>query len=177
MTEHHRRRIDQVLAEEFCEDLASLELDPLRQRRDLAEEVERQLSYYRRLFHGRLDLVAFELGRRRGQETRTLMEALPDILAAGLTGGQAGSARHLSVELELPEITGRREVDQILEADAMTRVTTMSEAELIELQDALADIEGVVSEQRGRLHQVIDRLQAEIIDRYKRGLAQADAPA
>ncbi len=166
-----------MLAEDFCQDLGSADLDSLRQRRDLAEELERQLSYYRRLFHGRLDLVAFELGRRRGLETRTLMEALPDILSSGLGGGQSGSSRHLSVELDLPEITGRRDVDKILDADAMTRVTTMSEEELIALQDALADIEGVVSEQRGRLHMVIDRLQAEIIDRYKRGLAQADAPA
>ena len=47
----------------------------------------------------------------------------------------------------------------------------MDDSELSELQLALAEAERTVSEQRRQLHEVIDRLQAEIIDRYKRGLA------
>ena len=37
------------------------------------------------------------------------------------------------------------------------------------------EAEKIVSEQRRKLHVVIDRLQAEIIDRYKRGLAGSDS--
>lgn len=170
----HRRRIDQVLAEDFCADAAALELDELRRRRDLAEEVERELSFHRRLLHGRMDLIAFELRRRRGEEDRSLIEALPEIIAAGLSGGSVGSYRHLSVELKLPEITGRREIDQVLEDDALVRVTTMEESELADVQLALTDAEGEISDKRRRLHTVIDLLQAEIIDRYKRGLANSD---
>lgn len=175
MTEQKRRRIDQALSDEFSENIEELPLDELRRRRDLAEGVERELSYYRRLFHGRMDLLAFELRRRRGEESRTLIEALPEILASGIpSGGEMGDLRHLSVELDLPEVTGRRDMDQILEGDALTRVTTMDVEDLADFQIALAEAERAVSVQRRALHQVIDRLQAEIIDRYKRGLADSE---
>ncbi len=153
-----------------------MSLDEVRSRRDMAEEVERELSYYRRLFHGRMDLLGFELRRRRGEETRSLIEALPEILSSGLTssGGDVGGYRHLTVELDLPQVTGRRDLDHILEDDALVRVTSMDESELGEFQLALAEAEKVVSAQRRRLHTVIDRLQAEIIDRYKQGLAGSD---
>lgn len=178
MTEQKRRRIDRALSDDFCEGLEDLPLDEVRRRRDMAEEVERQLSYYRRLFHGRMDLLAFEMRRRRGEETRTLIEALPEILASGIAGGgETGSYRHLTVELDLPEVTGRRDLDQILEGDALTRVTSMEDSELADIQLALTEAERTLSDQRRRLHEVIDRLQAEIIDRYKRGLAGSDARA
>ncbi|MFP3914106.1 MAG: hypothetical protein ACLFWM_04465 [Actinomycetota bacterium] len=176
MTEQNRRRIDLALSEEFSADLESLPLDELRGRRDMAEEVERELSYYRRLFHGRMDLLAFEMRRRRGEESRTLIEALPEILASGIpSGGEMGELRHLSVELKLPEVTGRRDMDRILEGEALTRVTTMDTEELADFQVALGEAERAISSQRRTLHEVIDRLQAEIIDRYKRGLAGTEA--
>lgn len=176
VTEQKRRRIDQALSPEFSAGIEDLALEEIRQRRDMTEEVERQLSYYRRLLHGRMDLLAFEMRRRRGEETRSLIEALPEILSTGISGGgEAGSPRHLSVELELPEITGRRDIDHILEGDALTRVTSMEESELAEIQLALTEAEREMSDSRRRLHEVIDRLQAEIIDRYKRGLAESDS--
>lgn len=177
MTTHHRRRIDQVLADDFAHDLVSLDLDELRRRRDLGEEVEREMSFYRRLLHGRMDLLAFELRRRRGEETRSIIEALPEILATGLTAGSTdiGDSRHLSVDLALPEVTGRREIDSVLEDDALARVTVMSEDELIDVQQGLAEAEVEISERRHGLHTVIDKLQAEIIDRYKRSLAESEA--
>lgn len=178
MTEQKRRRIDLALSEEFSTGLGDLSLDEVRSRRDMAEEVERELSYYRRLLHGRMDLLAFEMRRRRGEETRSLIEALPEIIASGMTSGRdAGDLRHLSVDLELPEVTGRRDIDHILEDDALTRITSMDESELAELQLALTEAERTVSEQRRLLHEVIDRLQAEIIDRYKRGLTGSGSPS
>lgn len=170
----HRRRIDQVLADDFSSDVSQLELDELRSRRDLAEEVERELSFQRRLLHGRMDLIAFELRRRRGEESRSLIDALPEIIAAGMSGGSVGNYRHLSLELKLPEVTGRRQIDQVLEDDAMVRITSMDEAELADVQLALTEAEAQISDRRRLLHSVIDRLQAEIIDRYKRGLANSD---
>lgn len=64
-----RRRIDQVREAEFLDDITTIPLDDLRSRRDLAEEVETELSYYRRLLHGRLDVLAFERRRRRGRKS------------------------------------------------------------------------------------------------------------
>lgn len=175
VTEQKRRRLDIALDPEFSDGIEDLPLEEVRQRRDLAEEVERELSYYRRLFHGRMDLLAFELRRRRGEETRTLIEALPEILSAGLTaGGDVGTYRHLSLEIDLPEVTGRREMDHILDADGLARIATLDEIELAQFQIALAEAETAISEPRRRLHKVIDTLQAEIIDRYKRGLADSE---
>lgn len=176
VTDQQRRRIDQALSEDFAEGIEELSLDEVRRRRDMAEEVERELSYYRRLLHGRMDLLAFELRRRRGEETRSLIEALPEIIASGLgSTSSMGESRHLSVELDLPEVMGRRDLDHILEDDGLTRVTSMDEDEIVDFQLGLAEAEKIVSEQRRKLHVVIDRLQAEIIDRYKRGLAGSDA--
>src|SRR5690606_36494878 len=56
VTEQKRRRIDIALSEGFSTDLGELSLEEVRSRRDMAEEVERELSYYRRLLHGRMDL-------------------------------------------------------------------------------------------------------------------------
>jgi hypothetical protein len=82
------RRLDQVLAPEFTADIEAFDLDELRRRRNLADEVETELSYYRRLLHGRMDLLAFEQRRRRGEELRSLIEALPEILVGRERGGQ-----------------------------------------------------------------------------------------
>lgn len=178
MTDQKRRRIDQILDPEFSRDVEALDLDELRRRRDLSEEVERELSYYRRLLHGRMDLLAFELRRRRGEEERTLIEALPEIIASGLSkskGLDVGEIRHLSLELDLPQVTGRRSIDHVLEDDALTRVASMDEDDLAAAQRALTEAESEISGRRRKLHSVIDRLQAEIIDRYKRGLAGSEA--
>lgn len=176
MTDQQRRRIDQALSEDFAEGIEELTLDEVRRRRDMAEEVEREFSYYRRLLHGRMDLLAFELRRRRGEETRSLIEALPEIIASGLgSTSSMGESRHLSVELHLPEVMGRRDLDHILEDDGLTRIASMEEDEIVDFQLGLAEAEKIVSEQRRKLHVVIDRLQAEIIDRYKRGLAGSDS--
>ena len=88
-----RRRIDTVLEPEYLEDLGTADLDDLKQRRDTAEDVEAQISYYRRLLHGRMDLLNFELRRRRGDEKRTLIEALPEILASGMILGSEPSPK------------------------------------------------------------------------------------
>ncbi len=175
VTEQQRRRIDQVLAPDYTAQVGDLDINELRRRRDEAEEVERELSYYRRLLHGRMDLLAFELRRRRGEETRSMIEALPEIIAAGLgEGSTAGSYRHLSLELNLPEITGRRDIDQVLEDDVFARVKEMDVSDLEGIQMALAEAESQISDTRRRLHGVIDALQGEIIERYKRGMADAD---
>ena len=66
---------------EFSSDLDEVTLDELRRRRHLCDELDSELSYYRRMLHGRMDLLAFEIRRRSGEETRSLIEALDEILA------------------------------------------------------------------------------------------------
>ena len=84
--EQHRRRIDQVLDPAFTADLEELPLEDLRARRNTLDELDTEFSYYRRILHGRMDLLDFELRRRSGEETRSIIEALPEILSDGATG-------------------------------------------------------------------------------------------
>ncbi len=72
-----RRRIDQVMDESFTKGIEDVPIDDLRARRVTCDELDTELSYYRRMLHGRMDLLDFELRRRSGEETRTLIEALP----------------------------------------------------------------------------------------------------
>ena len=164
-----RRRLDQIRDPDFLADLDSLNLEDLRERRDLAEEVEKELSYYRRFLHGRLDLLAFEQRRRRGEESRSLIDALPEILTGRDQSG-AASTRHLSTDLpELPS-KGRRHLDRILGNDLMLRLGEMSEEELAEAAAELADLESEISTVRQHTQAILDRLQAEVINRYKNDL-------
>src|SRR5699024_3801246 len=90
-----RRRIDVVLEPEYLDGLAGLDLDEVRRRRDTATDVEAQISYYRRLLHGRMDLLDFEQRRRHGEEERSILEALPEILAKGMILGSEPTLKHI----------------------------------------------------------------------------------
>jgi hypothetical protein len=163
----HRRRIDIVLEPDYLADLADVSLDDLRERRESAEDVETQISYYRRLLHGRLDLLDFELRRRNGQEERTLIEALPEILATGMTFGNEPNLRHIETMPPIPTTTGRRLIDKIMDDGNHTQLPELSDEELTEAIDRLGEVEQELSAQRRQLHTVIDALQDEIIARYR----------
>lgn len=172
MTEK-RRRIDIVLEPEYLEGLAQLELDELRHRRDTAADVESQISYYRRLLHGRMDLLNFELRRRGGEEERTLLEALPEILASGMVLGGEPALKHIETMPPLPSKTGRRLIDKIMDDGILTQLPELEEDEIRAALEDLRDVETTLSDQRRKLHSVIDALQDEIVDRYRSGQDEA----
>jgi hypothetical protein len=163
----HRRRIDIVLEPQYLEDLKEVDLQELRQRRATAEDVETQISYYRRLIHGRMDLLNFELRRRSGEEERTLLEALPEILAAGMILGNEPNLKHIETMPPLPTSTGRRLIDKIMDDGVLTQLPELTDDEVSEALDRLEEVEGQLSNQRKQLHGVIDALQKEIIGRYR----------
>ena len=162
-----RRRIDIVLEPEYLDDIASIDLDDLRERRVTAEDVEAQISYYRRLLHGRMDLINFELSRRSGEEERTLLEALPEILASEMVFGTEPNLRYIETMPPLPTITGRRLIDKIMDDGVLTELPDLSDDEVHEAIDRLREVENQLSAQRKRLHIVIDALQDEIVARYR----------
>lgn len=162
-----RRRIDIVLEPEYLADLSEVDLDELRQRRHTAEDVETQISYYRRLIHGRMDLLNFELRRRSGEEERTLLEALPEILATGMVLGNEPNLRHIETMPPLPTKTGRRLIDKIMDDGVLTQLPDLADDELGEALERLREVEEQLSTQRRQLHSVIDALQDEIVARYR----------
>ena len=168
-----RRRIDIVLEPEYLEGLDQLDLSELRKRRDTAEDVEAQISYYRRLLHGRMDLLNFELSRRAGEEERTLLEALPEILASGTVLGSEPNLKHIETMPPIPSKTGRRLIDKIMDDGILTRLPDLEDDEVREAIDRLRDVETTLSEQRRELHSVIDAVQDEIVDRYRSGQDEA----
>lgn len=168
-----RRRVDQILDPEFLDDVADIELAELRRRRRMCDQVETELSYYRRLLHGRMDLLAFELRRRRGEDDRTLLEALPDILA-GQERSAGSGLRQMVVEAPDAPTSGRRGVDRALDDDFLTRLPTIDGAELERIQGLLADTERDVSTQRRAVYEVCEKVQAELTRRYREGLADPD---
>ncbi len=171
-----RRRIDTVLEAGYIENLGDVDLDELRRRRDTAEDVEAQISYYRRLLQGRMDLLDFELRRRRGEEKRSLLEALPEILAGGLNPGSEPNLKHLETMPPLPSKTGRRLIDKIMDDGILTQLPELSDAEIVEALDRLRQVEQELSAQRRQLHNVIDALQDEIVARYRSQQDEATVP-
>jgi hypothetical protein len=170
-----RRRIDIVLEAEFLEDVSDLDLNELRKRRHTTEDVESQISYYRRLLHGRMDLLNFELRRRSGEEERTLLEALPEILASGMILGTEPNLRHIEVMPPIPTNTGRRLIDKIMDDGILTQLPDLTDDEVVEALDRLREVETELSNQRKQLHTVIDALQDEIVSRYRSQQGEATA--
>jgi hypothetical protein len=162
-----RRRIDRVLQPEFVSDLQEVDLPELRERRDTTEDVESQVSFYRRLLHGRMDLLDFELTRRAGTEERTLLEALPEILAKGMILGNEPTLRYIEVMPPLPESTGKRLIDKIMDDGVLARLPDLTAEEISEALEELRDFERQLSLQRKQLFLVIDQIQEEIVGRYR----------
>jgi hypothetical protein len=171
VSETRRRRIDIVQEPSYVEDLASVPIDDLRSRRRTCADLDTELSYYRRLLHGRMDLIGFEQRRRSGEEERSLLEALPEILAQGASSNPGLPARAIAVEIpDIPEI-GRRAVDRVLGDDFLAHMPELSDDELEETLAQVAVVEEEVSRQRKAVYAVYDLLQAELTRRYREGLA------
>lgn len=162
-----RRRIDIVLEPEYLEGLSALDINELRRRRDTAEDVEAQISYYRRLLHGRMDLLDFEQRRRSGEEERSILEALPEILAKGMVLGSEPALKHIETMPPLPSVTGRRLIDKIMDDGILANLGELTDDEITEAIKRLREVETLLSGQRRQLHHVIDALQDEIVTRYR----------
>jgi hypothetical protein len=173
--EQHRRRIDQVMDPSFVAGLEELDLDEIRGRRNTLDELDTEFSYYRRILHGRMDLLDFEMRRRDGSETRSLIEALPEILSDGVSGKTSNPLdRELSVET--PEFAGlgRRNVDRALADDFLSRLPFLEDRELVEIRKSLAEAEHEVSDQRRAVYNAYDVITSDLTRRYRDGAADAD---
>lgn len=165
-----RRRIDRVLDASFIEHLDDETLDELRERRQLAHDVENELSYYRRLLHGRMDLIAFEQRRRSGEEKRSLIDALPEILSdAAPPESGVGRTRPLVADVPLLPAVGRREIDHLLGDDLLVRLDEVDHDELAASLEMLVEAESEISALRRRVQAVEDALSSAVAERYRSG--------
>lgn len=161
---------------DYLENVAARSLEWIRSERVAVTELETTISYVRRLVHGQLDIVVAEQRRRlQGGEhdLASLVQDLPQILATNLRAPGLGPLPRVLTPAELDH----RLIERMAEAapDAvLTRLTEVSDAELAGTAERLSLLEHHVSTKRRTCFAVLDRLSAELVERYRSGKSSVD---
>lgn len=166
-------RIANVLDQAFAEGLDDLSVDQIRRRRDEALAEREFLSYLRRLIQVRQAILVAERERRiTGADPGPLVERLTSALTEGPKGGRTrGEALRVSIsDSDLEE--ARRQLESLLGDAAMGTTDDLSEHQLDQMIEVLADAERRVSSDRSAVMRVHDRLQEELKQRYREDPAQ-----
>lgn len=170
-------QLSEVTDPGYLEGLESWTLQEVRSRRDVATETETGLSYLRRIVQGRLDIVVAEQRHREHGEradVSELVDELPSILSGNVHAPGLG---------RLPALIGPGEIDhtlehrleEILPASHLAQLPDLSDDELRSAATDLTEFERSVSTQRRAVLDVLDRLQDEIVRRYRTGEATVDS--
>lgn len=169
--------LQRLLAEDYLQGLEERPLPEIRSMREACQGAETKLSFLRRVAQGRLDVVHATLERRRtgrDADLTTVVEELSDIIGEGppRPPGTGRLPMHMAPEFD-DDLSA--DLDEILDAAQIGELPTMPEGRLQELLQQLTEFESTTSDRRRALHERIDRLQAEIVRRYKDGAASPDA--
>jgi hypothetical protein len=168
----HRRRIDKVLEPSYLGDLPDLPLDELRRRHVVCLEIETEVSYVRRMTQARIDILEAELERRaRGGSVGDLVAALPEILADEGPRAPVEKSRLTRRLTPSMDIRWRRGREHLITDETLATLPNLDDDALRSTMRELHELEREVSQRRRRLHQVIDRLEAELAARHKVGQA------
>jgi len=169
--------LSRLLDPSYLADVDARSLDDIRRMRTECQEAEASLSYLRRLIQGRMDLVHAYLERPAGSDAPDLSSVV-DNLAGILAGprGPRGPGRNPVLHSpDTEDMAGlTTELDGILGADELVRLAELDDGQLRDLADRLRELENRVSGERRGLHERIDTLQAELVERHKSGRASVD---
>jgi hypothetical protein len=162
----------------YVADLEDLSLTDLRAKRQACAELETDLSYLRRLAQARVDLIVAESERRHlglsEPAPETLVEQLPQILSDHTHAAGLGRLPTFFAPAEGTQLSLAARVDQLLPPDKLESLATLSSGELNDLLTSLSDLERDVSSERRAVHDIQDRLQEELVRRYRSGEANVD---
>jgi hypothetical protein len=163
-----------VLAPDYVQHLDQLDLVEVRTRRDDAAQEETDLSYLRRLLHGRIDIVRAEQKRRSEGGSSSVVERLAEILSGNVVGlAPSGAGRHQPLEPSRAE-AHRRHVEALVSDADLSDVASLPEDRLdLALRTYVAEEESV-SQRRREVQRVVDALNDEIGGRYRAGSASVD---
>lgn len=169
--------LSRLLAPTYLDNVVGLALDDIRRMRTECQEAEASLSYLRRLIQGRMDIVHAYLERPAGSEAPDLSSVVDNL--AGILAGPArpaGPGRNPVLHSPDTDQMGgmTAELDDILGVDQIGRLSTLDDEHLRILADRLHELEIRVSAERRGLHERIDTLQAELVERHKSGRASVD---
>lgn len=137
-------------------DLGTLGLPALREYRQRLEAEEDRVSYWRRLVHARLDLLAAESASDHALTLPDLVRVLGDT-GTGQTRQALVSVRAAEPLPELPELTEMWATD----------VDPHDDAQVADAVERLTRAERQLTEYRRALHERIDAGTAELIARYR----------
>ena len=169
-----RLQLDQLITISEPEDLRRCSLGELREVRDHYQEVETGLSYARRIVQGRLDTLTVELERRaEAGGGGDLIGRLPEALAQHTRG--PGLPRPVR-DIEPPAWTDDLlvELDEVLSPSQLGALEGLDESEVIGAAAKVGDLERELSSMRNELHRRIDRVQDELVGRYRDGATVDD---
>jgi RsiG-like len=169
--------VDEAFDPSYLADLEDLSLTDLRAKRQECAELETDLSYLRRLAQARLDLIVAESERRHlglSEAPENLVEQLPQILSEHTHAAGLGRLPTFFAPAEGTQLSLAARVEQVLPPDKLESLGTLSSPELNELLTSLSDLERDVSAERRALHDIQDRLQEELVRRYRSGEASVD---
>ena len=157
-------RLQPLLDDTYLADVEQLDVAALREMRRACELEEHRVSYARRILQGRIDVLRAEASARGGGANGAL-EHLTEVLAdrGQRTFDPATSRPPAGIEPE--------ELGEDVEVEGPVDVTSLDDDELQALAARYAEQEATLSQLRRRLFDVIDRLQAEVADRYRQGTA------
>lgn len=164
------RRIDRVLAADYLAGLTGRPLAEVRALREEAEQEEVDLSYLRRMLHGRIDIVRAEQRRRATGDTDPIVAQLPRILAGEQRRPVHGLGRLDTREPTDPD-RHRRYVEALVADVDLSDVVGVADAHLAEALAAYSAEERAVSDLRRRVQAVVDALASEVARRYRDGEA------
>jgi hypothetical protein len=171
-------QLNEVLAPSYLEGLPDWPIERVRACRDEATKVETGLSYLRRITQGRLDIVLAEQHRRQlgqpGADLDELVGQLPEILGDRVHAPGLGRLPALMAPGELDSDLSAR-LEEVLPSARLDALQELSAEDLTAVSDALDAFERSVSAQRHAVFDVIDRLQEELVRRYRTGEATVDS--
>jgi RsiG-like len=176
-------RLPEALDPEFVSELDRLPMDQLRAKRDSCTQLETELSYLRRLAQARIDIVMAEAERRRGgqgaardeEAAEGLVERLPQILSDHARTAGPGRLPSLLAPAEGDQARLDANIEAVLPSNQLGSVDEMPPARLDEVLIQLSTLERRVSGERRALHDIQDRIQEEIIRRYRSGEVTVDS--
>ena len=170
--------VDEAFNPSYLADLTELSLTDLREKRRACAELETDLSYLRRLAQARVDLIVAESERRHlglsEPAPETLVEQLPQILCEHTHAAGLGRLPAIFAPAEGSQLSLAARVDELLPSDKLESLATLSSAQLSDLLTRISDLERDVSAERRALHDIQDRLQEELVRRYRSGEANVD---
>ena len=167
-----KRRIDRITDPAYLEGVAGMPTAEVRALRIEAAEEEADLSYERRLLHGRISIMQAELARRQGEGGETsLVDRLTEILSDDRPSSRGSFAQ---TDAKISYTTPHRKVSKLLADDTLARLPDLSEEEIRSRLTVLEDAEHEISTTRRRVQGVLDRLSGELAARYRSGDANPD---